>query len=166
MRPAIGFNATFNKGGAYPGKLALVSQSGALCTAILDWAYSQEIGFSSVVSMGISADIGFGEVLDYLLYDRYTESILLYIEGIEGARTFMSGLRAAARVKPVMVVKVGRHQSGARAVQSHTGALMGADDVFDAGLCVVAGDDFLAGHVLYPDDQAVAEREGWIWVRC
>ncbi len=134
MRPGTGFNATFNKGGAYPGKLALVSQSGALCTAILDWAYSQEIGFSSVISMGISADIGFGEVLDYLLYDKQTESILLYIEGIEDARTFMSGLRAAARVKPVMVMKVGRHESGARAVMSHTGAMVGSDDVFDAAL--------------------------------
>ena len=134
MRPALGFNATFNKGGAHPGKLALVSQSGALCTAILDWAYDQEIGFSSVISMGISADIGFGEVLDYLVYDQQTESILLYIEGIESARTFMSGLRAAARVKPVMVVKVGRHESGARAVLSHTGALVGADDVFEAAM--------------------------------
>ncbi|MGD8789609.1 MAG: bifunctional acetate--CoA ligase family protein/GNAT family N-acetyltransferase, partial [Burkholderiales bacterium] len=134
MRPAIGFNATFNKGGAFPGKLALVSQSGALCTAILDWAYSQEIGFSSVISMGISADIGFGEVLDYLLYDQQTESILLYIEGIESARAFLSGLRAAARVKPVMVLKVGRHESGARAALSHTGAMAGSDDVFDAAL--------------------------------
>jgi len=134
MRPKTGFNATFYKGGACPGKLALVSQSGALCTAILDWAYSQEIGFSSVISMGISADIGFGEVLDYLLYDHETESILLYIEGIEGARAFMSGLRAAARVKPVMVVKVGRHASGARAALSHTGAMVGSDDVFDAAL--------------------------------
>ncbi len=134
MRPAIGFNATFNKGAAHPGKLALVSQSGALCTAILDWAHGEEIGFSSVISMGISADIGFGEVLDYLVYDRQTESILLYIEGIQNARTFMSGLRAAARVKPVMVVKVGRHESGARAALSHTGALVGADDVFDAAL--------------------------------
>ncbi len=134
MRPEIGFNATFNKGGAHVGKLALVSQSGALCTAILDWAWGQEIGFSSVISMGISADIGFGEVLDYLVYDHQTESILLYIEGIGNSRAFMSGLRAAARVKPVMVVKVGRHESAARAVLSHTGALVGADDVFDAAM--------------------------------
>lgn len=134
MRPTLGLNATFNKGGAYPGKLALVSQSGALCTAILDWAYSQEIGFSSVISLGISADIGFGEVLDYLLYDPQTESILLYIEGVEHARAFMSGLRAAARVKPVMVLKVGRHRSGAQAVLSHTGALVGGDDVFNAAM--------------------------------
>ncbi|XOV87993.1 MAG: GNAT family N-acetyltransferase [Pseudomonadota bacterium] len=134
MRPGTGFNATFNKGGAHPGKLALVSQSGALCTAILDWAYSQQIGFSSVISMGISADVGFGEVLDYLVHDPQTESILLYIEGIEDARTFMSGLRAAARVKPVMVMKVGRHESGAQAALSHTGAMVGSDDVFDAAL--------------------------------
>jgi acetyltransferase len=165
MRPATGFNATFNKGSAYPGKLALVSQSGALCTAILDWAHSEEIGFSSVISMGISADIGFGEVLDYLVYDRQTESILLYIEGIESARRFMSGLRAAARVKPVMVVKVGRHESAARAVLSHTGALVGADDVFDAALRragVVRGarisDLFNAATVLESGQRAKGER--------
>ena len=134
MRPSIGLNATFNKGNAIPGRLALVSQSGALCTAILDWAGVNDVGFSSVISMGASADVDFGEILDFLLNDPQTDSILLYIEGIRQARGFMSALRAAARVKPVIVVKVGRHASGVKAAQSHTGALVGGDDVFDAAL--------------------------------
>ncbi|ADE15119.1 CoA-binding domain protein [Nitrosococcus halophilus Nc 4] len=134
MRPPLGLNATFNKGMALPGKLALVSQSGALCTAILDWATYNKIGFSSVISTGISADLDFGEILDYLVLDHHTESILLYIEGIHHARGFMSALRAAARVKPVIAVKVGRHAGGSQAAASHTGALVGADDVFDAAL--------------------------------
>ena len=134
MRPRLGLNATFNKGFTDSGNLALVSQSGALCTAILDWADNQDIGFSAVVSIGASADVNFGEVLDYLVADPYTHAILLYIEGISESRSFMSGLRAAARVKPVIVVKVGRHQAGGEAAMSHTGALVGADDVFDAGL--------------------------------
>jgi len=115
MRPSIGFNATFNRGMAKPGRLALVSQSGALCTAILDWAGVNDIGFSSVISLGASADVDFGEILDFLLNDPQTDSILLYIEGIRHARSFMSALRAAARVKPVIVVKVGRHASGVKA---------------------------------------------------
>lgn len=134
MRPAIGLNATFSNGGAKPGKLALVSQSGALCTAILDWAQPNDVGFSSVISMGASADVDFGEILDYLVYDPQTDSILLYIEGIRQARSFMSALRAAARIKPVIVVKVGRHEAGSRAALSHTGSLVGSDDVFDAAL--------------------------------
>jgi len=134
MRPDTGFNCTFNKGGANPGNIALVSQSGALCTAILDWAAENRIGFSTVVSTGISADTDFGDVLDYLVSDPKTRSILLYIEGIHHARSFMSGLRAAARVKPVIVLKVGRHASGSRAAMSHTGALVGSDDVFESAL--------------------------------
>ncbi len=134
MRPSTGLNCTFNKGGAKPGKIALVSQSGALCTAILDWAAANDIGFSAVVSTGISADADFGEVLDFLVSDPQTESILLYIEGVRKSRSFVSGLRAAARVKPVIVLKVGRHPAGSKAAMSHTGALVGADDVFEAAL--------------------------------
>src|SRR5688572_29967923 len=100
----------------------------------MDWAAGQNVGFSTIISMGVSADIDFGEVLDFLIQDPQTDSILLYIEGIKNARTFMSGLRAAARVKPVIAVKAGRHQAGSRAALSHTGALVGADDVFDAAL--------------------------------
>ncbi|MEW6132166.1 MAG: bifunctional acetate--CoA ligase family protein/GNAT family N-acetyltransferase [Pseudomonadota bacterium] len=134
MRPSIGLNATFGNGGAKPGNLALVSQSGALCTAILDWAQPNDVGFSSIISMGTSADVDFGEILDYLVSDAQTESILLYIEGIRQARSFMSALRAAARTKPVFLLKVGRHEAGSKAALSHTGALVGADDVFDAAI--------------------------------
>jgi len=134
MRPDIGLDVTFNKGGAKPGNVALVSQSGAICTAILDWAAPNGIGFSAVVSTGISADLDFGDVLDYLVNDPKTDSILLYIEGIHNSRTFMSAVRAASRVKPVLALKVGRHAIGSKAAMSHTGALAGADDVFDAAL--------------------------------
>jgi len=134
MRPSVGMNATFSKNGALPGNLALVSQSGALCTAVLDWAESRQIGFSAVASLGDAADVDFGEVLDYLALDPKTHSILLYVEGIRHARRFMSGLRAAARMKPVVVIKSGRHAEGSRAAMSHTGALVGGDDVFDSAL--------------------------------
>jgi acetyltransferase len=134
MRPDIGLNATFNKGSAINGNLAFVSQSGALCTAILDWAQANDVGFSSVVSLGSSLDIDFGEILDYLISDTKTQSILLYIEGIRDARRFMSGIRAAARIKPVILVKVGRHAVGSRAALSHTASLVGSDDAFDAAV--------------------------------
>ncbi|MBU1777358.1 MAG: bifunctional acetate--CoA ligase family protein/GNAT family N-acetyltransferase [Gammaproteobacteria bacterium] len=134
MRPSIGLNATFNKGSADVGNIALVSQSGALCTAILDWATRNDVGFSSVVSMGSSTDVDFGEILDYLVSDPATHSILMYIEGIRDARRFMSALRAAARIKPVILVKVGRHPAGSKAAMSHTASLVGADDVFDAAV--------------------------------
>ncbi|MDP2829273.1 MAG: bifunctional acetate--CoA ligase family protein/GNAT family N-acetyltransferase [Sulfuricellaceae bacterium] len=134
MRPGIGLNATFNKGGANTGNLAFISQSGALCTAILDWAEVNDVGFSSVVSMGSSADVDFGEILDYLISDGQTQSILLYIEGIRIARSFMSAIRAAARIKPVILVKVGRHAAGSKAAMSHTASLVGGDDVFDAAI--------------------------------
>ena len=132
QRPSIGLNATFSQGETLPGDLALVSQSGAICTAMLDWAETNSIGFSSVVSTGASADIDFGEILDYLATDTQTRGILLYIEGIRDARRFMSALRATARLKPIVLVKVGRHEAGSKAVQSHTGALVGSDAVFDA----------------------------------
>lgn len=134
MRPGIGLNATFARGNALPGSLGLVSQSGALCTAMLDWATPNNIGFSSVVSMGGSRDIDFGEIIDYLVNDPKTEHILLYIEGVRDARRFLSSLRAAARLKPVILMKVGRHPVGSRAAVSHTGAIVGADDVFDAAI--------------------------------
>jgi acetyltransferase len=134
MRPGIGLNATFARGNVKPGSLGIVSQSGAICTAILDWARPNNVGFSSVVSVGGSADLDFGELIDFLTYDPKTEQILLYIEGIRSARRFMSALRAAARTKPVVVMKAGRHPIGVRAAVSHTGALVGADDVFEAAV--------------------------------
>ena len=134
MRTDAGLNAMFARSPAHPGKLALVSQSGALCTAMLDWAYAAGVGFTSVVSLGGAADVDFGEVLDFLVADAATQAILLYIEGVHDARRFMSALRAAARVKPVIALKVGRYASGSRAASSHTGALVGSDAVFDAAL--------------------------------
>ena len=134
MRPSIGLNATFANATCRPGSLALISQSGAVCTALLDWAATTEIGFSSVVSLGGALDLDFGELLDFLVQDAETKSILLYIEGIRDARGFLSSLRAAARVKPVVVFKAGRHSAGTKAVTSHTGALAGSDAVFDAAL--------------------------------
>jgi acetyltransferase len=134
MRPDIGLNATFNKGSAIAGNLAFVSQSGALCTAILDWANTSDVGFSSVISMGSSVDVDFGEILDYLISDTKTHSILLYIEGIRNARIFMSSIRAAARIKPVILVKVGRHAAASIAAMSHTASLVGSDDAFDAAV--------------------------------
>ncbi|HEX7558566.1 MAG TPA: CoA-binding protein, partial [Usitatibacter sp.] len=132
MRPSLGLNATFARGPALAGSLALVAQSGAVCSAMLDWATPGGIGFSSVVSMGGTSDVDFGEVIDYLASDPRTEHILLYIEGVRDGRRLVSSLRAAARVKPVIVMKVGRYPAGSRAAVSHTGAMVGRDDVFDA----------------------------------
>jgi acetyltransferase len=132
LRPALGVNATFARGKALAGSLGLVSQSGAVCAAMLDWAAPYGVGFSSVVSLGGSVDLDFGEIIDYLANDAATEHILLYIEGIRDARSFLSSLRAAARAKPIILMKVGRHPAGSRAAVSHTGAIVGSDDVFDA----------------------------------
>jgi acetyltransferase len=134
IRPSIGLNATFGNNNAAEGGVALVSQSGALCTAILDWADGRDVGFSAVVSTGIAADVDFGDILDFLASDPKTQSIILYVEGLQDARRFMSGLRAAARAKPVIVIKAGRHSEGAAASMSHTGALVGGDEAFTAAL--------------------------------
>jgi len=134
MRTDCGLNATFARTPALAGKLAVVSQSGAICGAILDWAHSAQVGFTSVVSLGGAIDVDFGEVLDFLAADPATDAILLYVEGIRDARRYVSALRAASRVKPVIALKVGRHASGSRAASSHTGALVGSDAVFDAAL--------------------------------
>lgn len=132
--PKLGLNASFAHISAAPGKVAFVSQSGGLTTAVLDWAKSQGIGFSHFISLGDSADVDFGDVLDYLGSEPNTSAILLYIESIRAARKFMSAARAAARNKPVVVIKAGRAPEGARAAASHTGALAGADDVYDAAI--------------------------------
>jgi acetyltransferase len=132
--PGLGINASFAHTSALPGRLAFVSQSGGLTTAALDWARSRKIGFSHFISIGEAADVDFADVLDWLASDAATSAILLYIESIRGARKFMSAARAAARNKPVLAVKAGRVPAGARAATSHTGALAGADDVFDAAI--------------------------------
>lgn len=134
MRPGIGLNATYSQINAQPGYLALVSQSSAVTSAALDWAGSRRVGFSAVVSLGDTADVDAGDVLDFLALDPATRSILLYVETVDNARTFLSGLQSATRLKPVIVMKPGRHQEGYRAASSHTGALVGEDKAFDATL--------------------------------
>ena len=134
LLPNLGVNASFAHGQALPGKLAMVTQSGALVTAVLDWASSRRIGFSHFISVGNGADVDFGDLLDYLGSHADTRAILLYIESIDDARKFMSAARAAARNKPVIVVKSGRVAEAARAAASHTGALAGSDAVYDAAI--------------------------------
>ncbi|MDD3651234.1 bifunctional acetate--CoA ligase family protein/GNAT family N-acetyltransferase, partial [Immundisolibacter sp.] len=114
------------------GRLAFVAQSGAVITSVIDWALPRGVGFSHLVSLGDMADVDFGDMLDYLAGDPDTDAILLYMEAVTNARKFMSAARAAARVKPVVVVKAGRSQAAARAAASHTGALAGNDKVYDA----------------------------------
>ena len=132
--PRIRLNASFAPGDAQPGSLAFVTQSGALATAMLDWGAGRGIGFSHFVSLGDSADVDFGDVLDYLGGDPHTSAILMYAESVKHARKFMSAARAAARAKPVILVKAGRAPEGAKAAASHTGALAGSDAVFDAAV--------------------------------
>jgi acetyltransferase len=132
--PGIGLNASFAPGNALSGKLAFVTQSGALATAMLDWANSRDIGFSHFISLGDSADVDFGDVIDYLASDASTRAILMYAESVKAARKFMSAARAAARNKPVIIVKAGRAPDGAKAAASHSGALAGSDVVFDAAV--------------------------------
>ncbi len=134
--PGLGLNATFAHADLAPGSLAFVSQSGGFCTATLDWARAKGIGFSHFVSLGDSADVDFGDVLDYLGSAPETSAILLYMEsiGADEARKFMSAARAAARNKPVIAIKAGRVAEGARAAASHTGALAGSDQVYAAAL--------------------------------
>jgi acetyltransferase len=132
MVPEIGLDASFSHVAPRRGDLAFVSQSGAMITAVLDWAAARAIGFSHVVSLGGMADVDFGDMLDYLATNKNTRAILLYVEAVKEARKFMSAARAAARLKPVLVVKVGRFAEGARAAASHTGALAGSDAIYDA----------------------------------
>ena len=130
--PGVGLNASFAPAEMPAGDVAFVSQSGALVTVVLDWAQPRKVGFSSIVSLGDMADVDFGDVLEYLRDDATTRAILLYVEGITQAEKFMTAARAAALVKPVVVLKVGRHAEGAKAAHSHTGALAGSDVVYDA----------------------------------
>lgn len=130
--PGIGLNASFAHLHPHTGDIAFVTQSGAVATAVLDWATHRDIGFSHIVSLGNMADVDFGDMLDFLLADPKTRAILLYVESITHAPKFMSAARAAARAKPVIVVKSGRTADSARAAASHTGALAGSDAVYDA----------------------------------
>jgi acetyltransferase len=130
--PRIGINASFSHKPPLAGDLAFVSQSGALITAIIDWARGRNLGFSQIVSLGDMADVDFGDMLDYLAADVESRAILLYMESVTYAPKFLSAARRAARSKPVVVVKAGRSASGAKAALSHTGALAGADSAYEA----------------------------------
>jgi acetyltransferase len=132
IHPPTNLNASFAASMARPGKVALLSQSGAICTSILDWAQQAHVGFSSFVSVGAMLDVDFADLIDYFADDPATRSIILYMESIGDVRKFLSAARSASRAKHVIVVKAGRHEAGARAAASHTGALAGADAVFDA----------------------------------
>ncbi len=135
----MGINASFSEAKPIKGKVAFVSQSGAMIATILDWASTRGVGFSHLVSMGDQSDVDFGDMLDYLAADPETDSIVLYIESVatkneNGIRKFMSAARAAARIKPVVAIKAGRSAAAAKAASSHTGALAGADGVYEAAL--------------------------------
>ena len=132
LAPGAGLNASFAHAAARPGDLAFLSQSGAVCTAVLDWALGRSVGFSHFVSLGDGLDVDAADVIDYLGADPEVSAILLYLESVRCARKFLSAARAAARTKPVLVVKGGRVAEGARAAATHSGALAGSDAVYDA----------------------------------
>ncbi|MEI8028160.1 MAG: bifunctional acetate--CoA ligase family protein/GNAT family N-acetyltransferase [Comamonadaceae bacterium] len=134
QRPHLQLNASVAGTLSAPGPLALVSQSGALTASILDWAQKNGVGFSTVVSLGPNTAVDMAQVLDFLAADAHTHSIVVYLEGISNARRFMSALRAAANAKPVVVLKAGRKPAGNRAALTHSGSIVGSDDVFDAAL--------------------------------
>jgi acetyltransferase len=132
MLPHIGLNATFAKPLALPGNIGFISQSGALCTAILDWSLSNQVGFSAFISVGSMADVNWGDLIYHLGDDPHTRSILLYMESVGDARSFLSAAREVALTKPIIVIKVGHSEAAAKAAASHTGALTGSDEVLDA----------------------------------
>jgi acetyltransferase len=132
MAPLTGVNATFAHAMAKPGSIGFLSQSGAMCTAVLDWSFRELVGFSAFVSVGSMLDVGWGDLIDYLGQDHHTRAILIYMETIGDARSFLSAAREVALVKPVIVIKAGRTTEGGQAAASHTGSLSGADDVLDA----------------------------------
>ena len=132
LAPPAKLNASFAASTPQAGDLCLISQSGAIATGLVEWAALHGIGFSAIVSIGDAIDVDFADLLDHFALDRNTRAILLYVESVKDARKFMSAARAAARAKPVLVVKSGRHAAGAKAAMTHTGALAGSDAVYDA----------------------------------
>ncbi|MAM63121.1 bifunctional acetate--CoA ligase family protein/GNAT family N-acetyltransferase [Maritimibacter sp. UBA3975] len=165
VRPWHKMNATILPAGTPKGRLALISQSGALCSAISDWAGPHHLGFSALVSLGNSIDIDFGDMLQYLASDPHTDAILLYVEGVRDAKSFISSLRYAARLKPVIVLKSGRHARSGEAAHTHTGALIGSDAVFDAVLeragavrAMTFGQLFAAAEILSSNRKATGNR--------
>lgn len=134
MVPGIGLNASFGHLPPRPGGIAVVAQSGAVVTSLLDWAEAKGIGFSHLISIGDMADVDFGDLLDYLVADAGVAAVCLYVEAVTQARKFMSAARSAARQKPVVVIKAGRSEDGALAAARHTGATAGSDAVYDAAI--------------------------------
>jgi acetyltransferase len=132
MSPTSGLNATFAKGMALPGSVGFISQSGALCTAILDWSFRERVGFSAFVSVGSMLDVDWGDLIYYLGDDDRTRSIVMYMESIGNARSFLSAAREVSLTKPIIVIKAGRSEAAAKAAASHTGSMAGSDDVLDA----------------------------------
>ena len=132
MRPATHLNATFASAMARPGTVGFISQSGALLTAVLDWSFRENVGFSACVSVGSMLDVGWGDLINYLGDDPHTHSIMIYMESIGDARSFISAAREVALTKPIIVIKAGRTAAAAKAAASHTGALAGSDEVLDA----------------------------------
>ncbi len=134
IRPSSGLNASFAAGMARRGNVGLISQSGALCTAILDWSLREQVGFSGFVSVGSMVDVGWGDLISYFGNDPYTQSIVIYMETIGDARSFLSAAREVALTKPIILIKAGRTEAAAKAAATHTGSLAGSDEVLDAAL--------------------------------
>jgi acetyltransferase len=132
MSPLTGVNATFANGMARPGNVGFISQSGALCTAVLDWSFKEMVGFSAFLSIGSMVDVGWGDLIDYLGNDPRTRSILIYMESVGDARAFLSAAREVALSKPIILIKAGRTAAGGKAAASHTGSLTGSYDVLEA----------------------------------
>jgi acetyltransferase len=132
MNPRIGLNATFSQDIALPGNVAFLSQSGALLTAILDWSLKEQVGFSAIVSTGSMVDVGWGDLISFYGDDPETQSILIYMESVGDAGPFIAAAQRVARKKPIIVIKAGRSEAAAKAASSHTGALTGSDEVYDA----------------------------------
>src|SRR6266404_6188049 len=134
MNPMTGVNATFAAGIARRGNVAFISQSGALCTAVLDWSLREEVGFSAIVSIGSMHDVGWGDLISYFGDDPNTKSIVIYMESIGDARSFLSAAREVALTKSIIIIKPGRTEGAAKAAASHTGSLTGSDDVLEAAV--------------------------------
>lgn len=169
VRPWLSLDATFLRTAPPKGRLALVSQSGALCSAIADWAAPHDLGFSALVSLGNSLDVDFGDVMEFLAIDPKTSAILLYVEGVRDAPSFVSALKGAAWSKPVVVLKTGRHSQSSKAAHTHTGAMIGDDAVFDAALSRAGavrartfGQLFAAAEILSANQRAGGNRLGII----
>src|ERR1700691_5623930 len=153
MSPLTGLNATFASAIARPGNVGFISQSGALCTAVLDWSLREMVGFSAFVSVGSMLDVGRGDLISYLGNDPRTRSIVIYMETIGDARAFLSAAREVALTKPIIVIKAGRTEAAAKAAASHTGSLAGSDEVLEAAFrrCGVLSVDHIS-HLFYMAD--------------